>query len=157
MDQAPGKIRLLLIQALGWLSLAVWTCAQIGNESPSQVSTDLIKFKYAADSVLYPLGMCLLAYVLFAMAAHLIKIRIRYRWVRAAAGILGLLPVLIYALGALGQWCIPVLYQTFGDLFFRLAILRNGFSHPGFLLGVCVSMLLLVLAVETGPSKGQDT
>ena len=117
MDQAAGKIRLLSIQALGWLSLAVWTCAQIGNESPSQVSTELIKFKYAADSVLYPLGMCLLAYVLFAMAAHLMKIRIRYRWVRVAAGILGLLPVLIYALGALGQWCIPVLYQTFGNLF----------------------------------------
>lgn len=157
MDRAAGKIRLLFIQILGWLSLAVWTYAQIGNESPSQVSTDLIKFKYAADSVLYPLGMCLLAYVLFAMAVRLMKIRIRYRWVRAAAGILGLLPVLIYTLGALGHWCIPVLYQTFGNLFFRLAVLRNGFSHPGFLIGICVSMLLLVLAVETGPSKGQDT
>lgn len=105
-------------------------------------------FSLAAESILFPLGACLIAYVMWGLLLHVFSFSMKPVPLRIVCGVLGSLPVLGFLLGAAAywngwRWCLFA-----ANYYFNLEILR-GFYQPLTLILLSVDMLLLALSIET--------
>ena len=104
--------------------------------------------------ILFPLGVCLLSYVLWGLVLQVCRPRLRSRGLRLLLGALALLPILAILLGIAGQLlqgplaALPTAGWT-SDLW----VTTGGFRSLTALAFLCGEMLLLALAVETGPGQ----
>ena len=142
----PWYIRLFACQTIGALALAVYQCLLSGKNA--EASMEHFYLSIGAESILLPLGISLIAYVMCGLGLHMVHTVIKNRSVRAAIGIIGIIPMAGYVLGGIAywnnwKWAMPAI-----KYYFEIQMLR-GFYRPDTLAFLCIDMFLLALAIET--------
>ena len=152
MNRKTWQLRLLILQMLAAASLIAcpWLAA-----AWERGESWALHAGNPAVSLAYPLALGLTAYVLWALAVHLTGLTLRPRWLRAVLGGVGVLLVLSYLAGVLAYLNVLPALPVF-RLPMQLAgwlVVFRGLEHPARTALVCLAMLPLALAVETGRSE----
>lgn len=146
MKKTVWHIRLFLCQTIGVLDLAAYQCLLHGRNADASMESFYLSI--AAESILLPLGICLVVYVMCGLGLHMTHIVIKIWPVRATLGIIGILPVLGYILGGIAYWNNWKWASLVVKYYFEIQMLR-GLYQPVTLVLLCVDMLLIALAIET--------
>lgn len=153
MERRTVQLRLTALQLLGFLVLCL---AQALRErsAADYLRGEVSTLSALSALILFPLGGCLLSYVLWGLVLQVYRPRLRSRGLRLLLAALALLPILAVLLGIAGQLLQgPLAALPTADWAADLWVTTGGFRSLTALAFLCGEMLLLALAVETGPGQ----
>lgn len=153
MERKTVQLRLAVLQLLALLALAL--CQALQERSAADYFRREVSTLSALSAlILFLLGVCLLSYVLWGLVLQVCRPRLRSRGLRLLLGALALLPILAVLLGIAGQFLQgPLAALPTTDWAADLWVTTGGFRSLTALAFLCGEMLLLALAVETGPGQ----
>ena len=102
MERKTVQLRLAVLQLLALLALAL--CQAVRERSAADYFRREVSTLSALSAlILFPLGVCLLSYVLWGLVLQVCRLRLRSRGLRLLLAALALLPILAVLLGIAGQ------------------------------------------------------